>query len=238
MSITTARYTVNKEIERPDGKTLPRSKKRKITARGDRGILISIKRNPSQTYAELQATVTPQICTKTLQRRLGEHLIIKWIAAECPLLTDQQAAIRLQCARDHRGWTLERWNTMIWSDECSASKGDGRRRSWVFKTRQQKWEKEMIQGTRPSGGVSQMIWGAFSGAGRFELVVMHGDPEAKRGGVSSRSYLATWKEHLPPLLGEAFTFMQDNAPIHKAHIIRNWFRRERISGHRVAYLLS
>ena len=42
----------------------------------------------------------------------------------------------------------------------------------------------MFQGKRHGGGVSQMVWGAFSGLGRSALVVVKGDPEAYPSGCT------------------------------------------------------
>jgi transposase len=52
---------------------------------------------------------------------------------------------------------------------------------------------------------------------------MDGDPKAPKGGVTARVYQAVLDRYLPLILGFRSIFMQDNAPIHKAHIIRDWF---------------
>jgi len=58
---------------------------------------------------------------------------------------------------------------------------------------------------------------------------MNGDPAALKGGVSARVYQAVLDQYLPPILGFGNIFMQDNAPIHKAHIIRDWFLQRGIN---------
>ena len=55
-------------------------------------------------------------------------------------------------------------------------------------------------------------------------MVMRGDPNAPRGGVTARRYIEVLKEHLPIILNYDSIFMQDNAPIHKAHAVQAWFR--------------
>ena len=79
---------MDKENIRPDGKTLPRRKFRKSTVSDDRALILSVKRCPTQTYAELQATIVPDISISTIQRRLGEVGIKKRIVADRPLLGD------------------------------------------------------------------------------------------------------------------------------------------------------
>ena len=63
---------------------------------------------------------------------------------------------------------------------------------------------------------------------RSNLVVMEGDQNAKRGGVTAQVYREVLAEHLPTILDFDSIFMQDNAPIHKARIIREWFLEQGI----------
>jgi hypothetical protein len=57
---------------------------------------------------------------------------------------------------------------------------------------------------------------------------MPGDPEAKRGGVTSAVYLEILEDELPTLWEPGLIFMQDNASIHTAGLIKNWFKEESI----------
>ena len=52
---------------------------------------------------------------------------------------------------------------------------------------------------------------------------MEGDPEAPKGGVTAGRYQEVLDRYLEPILGFVSIFMQDNAPIHKANIIKSWF---------------
>ena len=68
-----------------------------------------------------------------------------------------------------------------------------------------------------------MFWAAFGYRVCTSLVPIEGDPIALKGGVTARVYQAVLDQYLPPILGFGSIFMQDNAPIYKAHIIRDWF---------------
>lgn len=68
-----------------------------------------------------------------------------------------------------------------------------------------------------------MFWAGFSWGRRTDLVVMEGDPDSPRGGVTAKRYLAVLEEYLPTILEYNSIFMHDNAPIHTARIIENWF---------------
>jgi DDE superfamily endonuclease len=77
--------------------------------------------------------------------------------------------------------------------------------------------------TKPPKGKTQMFWAAFGFGCRSDLVVMEGDQNAKRGGVTAKVYLKVLAEYLPTILEHDSVFMQDNAPIHKAHKVTEFF---------------
>ena len=68
-----------------------------------------------------------------------------------------------------------------------------------------------------------MVWAAFSRHLRSKVLVLPGDPLSTRQGVTARVHLDMLKEELPGLwFDNDSVFMQDNAAIHKAHIVMNW----------------
>jgi hypothetical protein len=89
----------------------------------------------------------------------------------------------------HCNWTTEQWQACIWSDEYSVELGSGKRPEYCFRTPQQKWLKEMIQPYLKGKACSVMVWAAFCGFRRLQLIYMPGNPEAKCGGVTAAVYL-------------------------------------------------
>jgi hypothetical protein len=73
-----------------------------------------------------------------------------------------------------------------------------------------------------NGRVSVMVWAAFCAAQRSRLFIMDGDPQAPRGGVTARIYKGMLETELPTLLDAESIFMQDNAPIHNARIVKEF----------------
>lgn len=69
-----------------------------------------------------------------------------------------------------------------------------------------------------------MFWAAFSFTRRTALVALHGDPDSKRGGVTSRQILACLQENLPTVCEPGSIFIQDNASTHMARIVQIWLR--------------
>ena len=82
----------------------------------------------------------------------------------------------------------------------------------------------MIDTYNKKKDISVMVWGAIWYGGRSDLVIMERDEESKKGGYSAKSYLAVMEDQLPTIWEPGMVFMQDNAPIHTAEIIKNWLR--------------
>jgi hypothetical protein len=72
-----------------------------------------------------------------------------------------------------------------------------------------------------------MVWGAIWKGERSPLIIMDGDPLLKRGGVSHRVYLMALEQWLQYYRPGTF-FQQDNARIHTARAVKEWFETHRI----------
>jgi hypothetical protein len=68
-----------------------------------------------------------------------------------------------------------------------------------------------------------MFWVYFGFGCRTDLVVIEGDQNTKRGGVTARVYIDVLREYLPTILEHNSIFMHDNALIHKIYKIRDIF---------------
>jgi DDE superfamily endonuclease len=117
---------------------------------------------------------------------------------------------------------LDKWEVIIFSDECSVERGAGATREWVWRTPAQKWDKEMIQPEKTRKDISIMVWGAIWLGGRSDLIVMQRDEESPRGGYSANSYIKVLEEAMPTMFEPGLTFMRDNARIHTAKKVTDW----------------
>ena len=64
-----------------------------------------------------QSSSNRHISTSTVQRRLRESDLHGRIAAKQPLLKDTNKKNRLAWAKKHEQWALDRWKSVLWSDE-------------------------------------------------------------------------------------------------------------------------
>ena len=96
--------------------------------------------------------------------------------------------------------SAEDWCTVVWSDEMSVCKLDGRSNTWVFRTPQEKWNQECIEPVSNSSRVGRMFWGCFVGRhrGGFTSLIADEERTGKRG-ITGEIILDAYKKHLPGL---------------------------------------
>ena len=78
--------------------------------------------------------------------------------------------------------------------------------------------------------MSIMVSAAFWGYGeRSDLLILERDFDSKKNGYSANSYLALLEELVVPNYTDGLIFMQDNAPIHTAKKVKEWFEERGIN---------
>jgi hypothetical protein len=134
---------------------------------------------------------------------------------------------RYNWCKARKDWTEDEFARHMWSDECSAERGKGKSEEWVFCTPPQKWQKEMVTTYKKGKDISVMVWACIwykdGRVHKSDLVIMDRDFEAKKMWYSAQSYLAVLDDQMPRCWEPGLVFMQDNAPIHTAHAVRDWF---------------
>jgi len=128
---------------------------------------------------------------------------------------------------------------VIWSDESSIVLGRKSRRRRCIRKRGDEYKKRHCDATVKSGKITVMIWACFSGEKVGPLIVCNS------GSVNADRYLEiledgalTFIEELLTLSDEpdtiavvspdAYLFMHDNAPCHKATKVTNYLKRRRV----------
>jgi transposase len=226
---STIRSTLKLDPERSNGISKPRSGRPKLyTEREERCILRQVRLHPKCTYADVRRACLVTLCDSTLRRILKKHGIANWRAKKRPELTEEHAAARLAWCIERKNWGVEEWRKYMWSDECSVERGSGATRQWVFCTPAQKWNRDMVQTYKKGKDISVMVWGCFWGSGRTDLYILDRDFEAKKHGYSANSYIEVLDAELAGHHRPGLIFMQDNAPIHTARKVRDWFKEQGI----------
>ena len=224
---STVRYTTLQAPQRVDGQSIPRKPRQKSYTEHDvRSVLRYVRLHPKHTYAQVLNDCGVNFKVSTLKRILKEAGITNWRAKRRPLLTEAIAAKRLAWCLSHRGWTAEEWGLIVWSDECSVERGRGKAQEWVFRTPAQKWDKNIVQTYDSGRNMKVMVWGAFWDTRRSNLYIIDRDFESAKHGYSARLYLEVLEAEVRPMFADldpGYLFMQDNAPIHCANTVKQWF---------------
>lgn len=221
---STIRDTIKNSTPRPLQKDRPRSgRPRFLVVRADREFLRPVRIKPEIHYSDLKKELGVEISRHTLRRHLEDHGITNWLAAKRPLLQKIHARQRLNWCKARRHWRGAEWASIVWSDECSIELDLGKKREWVFRHVGQKWDSEMIEPFMKGKAKSAMMWAAFCCTERGDSVRMVRDPEAKANGYTAASYLDVLEDQIPTIYQPGIWFTQDNARIHTARVIREWF---------------
>ena len=81
----------------------------------------------------------------------------------------------------------------MWSDECSAERGTGKRGNWVFGLPAIKWHLDFVTTYNKLKDISVIVWGCFwrknGKIGRLDLYILDWDFKSKKHGYSAWLYL-------------------------------------------------
>jgi transposase len=225
-SRSAVRGTIALEISRSNGESLPRTGRPIIyTDRDNRTMLRNLRLHPKSTFQERRDDTGLKMSNSTIKNLARLYGLQHWRAKKRPELTVKVAADRLLWAKCRAHWDVEKWKKYMWSDECSAERGRGKVAEWVWGIPSDKWTPEMVTTYKPGKQMRVMVWAAFWGNGeRCPLYILSRDFEAKKHGYTANSYLEVLEERLLEHYSDDLIFMQDNAAIHTAGIVKEWFQ--------------
>ncbi|GFU92802.1 transposable element Tcb1 transposase [Trichonephila clavipes] len=161
---------------------------------------------------------------RTVQRELHASNLYGRVGIRKPLVTARHALQRRQWCRTHRQWTPQQWQQVIWSDESTFTLFQTTGRVYVWRTPKEAFAPECIVLTVKHGGGSLMVWGAISWRGLGPLVTLHDK-------VKAAHYVNILGDQVHPFVqtsfpGECPLYQDDNAPIHTAKIVQEWFAED------------
>ena len=135
------------------------------------------------------------------------------IGAKTPLLKDTNKKKRLAWAKKHEQWTLDRWKSVLWSDESKFEIFGSNHRVFV-RHRVGEWMiSACVVPTMKHGGGGVMVWGCFADDTASNLLRIQRT-------LNQHGYHSILQRYAIPsgfcLVGLSFVFQQDNGP--KTHL--------------------
>lgn len=203
----------------------PRSGRPRATSIKQDRYLIKIcrkmrKSTSKQINIEWTKSSGSNVCDRTVRNRLNQHGYRFRKAKTKPLLTKKHRLQRLRWAKQHKRWTKEDWNKVIFSDEskiCVGSGDDAGRFVWRLPT--EKFQENCLRSSTKFPQ-SLIIWGCMSskGTGRICLLktTVNTDVYCE---ILDHFLLPTIEDHFPD---EDIIFQDDNARCHRGRAIKSY----------------
>ena len=123
---------------------------------------------------------------------------------------------RLAFAQKYCGWTIKEWERVVWTDESTFEVGKSSRQVHVWKNAYERYSSSCIV---QSGRTSLMIWGAFAGGQKSQLVFMPKDRHSAKDFVEVvyNVELLHFMSRVPQGL-----LMEDGTPVHHSKVCEEW----------------
>ena len=203
----------------------PRSgRPRKTTAREDHLLAWKSKASPFSTAAELHETWSPEIpmSTRTVCRILSRNGLHGRISAQKPALNKRQLKNRVAFAKAHslpKGWTLEKWQKVDFSDESSVELHHSRRK-YCRRPTGARMDPRFTQKTVKLGG-KIMVWGYIQYGGVREICRVEGN-------INSLKYQEFLAASYIPNHKRGQILQQDGAPSHTSISTSKFLKAKKI----------
>lgn len=225
------RVKANQPLERK--KSPGSGAQRKTTKRDDRHYKIAVVRDKDVFAPQAAMDVTdtdgqPVLAPRNVQTRLNEQGLITKKKRKKPAMTKEHMKARLEWAKKHRNWSVERWNRVLWSDESPFTVWPAPRCGKVWVHKGKGLDPRQIEETKKHGGGHITVWGCFSGLGVGTLRRVKGTLKAKGyHNILVRGVLPELRRRTQNEETElVWLFQQDNASVHTAHECTDYLKRK------------
>jgi len=120
--------TVRRFTERNNLSSRPRSgHPRALSDRDKAHVLRVVRQELRITYRDIIQQAELSYHRRVVYNLIKEAGITNWRAKKRPLLTDDNARIRLAFAHSHVNWSAAEWARVIFVDECLYERGKGKK---------------------------------------------------------------------------------------------------------------
>jgi transposase len=193
-------------------------RKRKTDENTDVNIIASAVEKKFTTPKMIKREQQLAVCTRTIRRRLNEAGLYGHVARKEYPFTDDHIRKRLSFANGYKGWTMDQWDTVLFSDETHIELGP-HGQVWVQRPLGAAFEPQYMT-TKDAHPARISIWGCFSGHGLGEIEIFTDILDA-------RKMKAILDAHLLPsancfFCAGAWWFLQDNDPKHRSRLVQRW----------------
>lgn len=199
-----------------------------LTDRDQRRLLKFVCGNRRKTLDEVTAELNDyrntvndvQVSSKTIDRNLKNQGYRRRVVKKTMVVREVNLRKRVTFCFDKRNLTVENyWKDVIFSDESQIVIGNDNR-IFIWRRKDEAYRPACIC-PRSHRKLSVMIWGCITHHGVGTVCSVNGT-------INSLKYIEILEENLWPVLARHFAnqnyiFQQDNAPVHKARVVSEYF---------------
>ena len=176
--------------------------------------------------AKLNECKTKTFSQKTLQRVLHSEGHKRRLAKKKMVVREANRKKRVKWCKEQRDRTVDNyWKKVIFSDKSQIVLSTNNR-VYIWRKDDEKYNPHLIC-FRSERKVSLMIWGCICYDGVRTLTAVEGN-------VNSAKYIDILYKNLWPVVvwyfeGKEYLFMDDNAPVHRAHTVDNYKHQNEVT---------
>lgn len=199
---------------------------RKTTDKKDRKITNFFKKHPQATSKEVKVHMELDINPSTGRRRILQAAIQSFRPAKKPFISKENQKARLTFARTHLDWTLQKWKTVLFSNESKFNRHESDGRQHVRRPRSERLNPKYTKGTVKHGGGNVMVWGCFSGQGIGLIRRVEGIMVSEDYKQILKNTMLPYAEWKMPLV---WWFQHDNDPKYTSKLVKAWISEQHIN---------
>ncbi|KAF8656611.1 hypothetical protein AX16_002478 [Volvariella volvacea WC 439] len=150
-----------------------------------------------------------------------------YVHCKKPLLTSAHIAKRLKWAEDHKGWSMDDWRVVVFSDESKFNLIGSDGHSWCWRRPREEFDACFTVKKVKHGGRHIMMWGCMTSQGIGQIVCINGN-------MTAVLYMEILNNDLLGTLNNFgikksdIYFQQDNDPKHTAKLTIGFFEKKRL----------
>ena len=183
--------------------------------------------DPFITPRQLKRDHELDVSSRTIDRRLIEAGLHGRVAHHNLLFTDEHRRKRLSFANGYAGWSDEKWDTVLFTDEKTFWGAGSNGQIWVRRPVGEELNPEYCVDHKPHP-VKVNAWGSFSGRGLGYLYIFSDNLDATLMLTILRTHLLESVKRSNIDDGQWWLLM-DNDPKHKSNKVNAWLHNNGIS---------
>ena len=178
----------------------------------------------------MNSTSCVNVSRQAASRQLQEIGLFNRMPWKKPLVCSKNKKKRLEFANMYVIWTYENWAKVFFSDESKFNLFENDAKNNVKRRIGERLSAKCTKKTVKFGGGSVMVFGMFSSQGTTPLVRFYISARLHEFRVNAQIYKNIVQDHVVPIIQNSgfdrATFMQDNAPCHKAKVVMSYLSEQ------------